>query len=169
MSVAAAPTPRRVLDIGCGTGVLLSQLAACLPGAEELVGVDPAPGMVAEAASKLRGDHRVRLQRAGVEQLPFSDGSFDLVVSTLSFDHWVDQQRGLIECGRVLGAGGRLILADLFARWLWPTTALGRRGRARTPRQAARLLANAGFGRLSWQLVYGLGPLSLVQAVIAVR
>lgn len=169
LSVGAGPAPRRVLDVGCGTATLLSELAARLPDAEKLVGVDPAPSMVAEASWALEGDHRVRVERSRAEHLPFPDGSFDLVVSTVSFDHWSDQGRGLAECARVLQAGGRLVVADLFARWLWPTTVLGRRGRARTGHQAAGLLADAGFRRVSWQRIYGFGPLSVVQAAIAVR
>jgi ubiquinone/menaquinone biosynthesis C-methylase UbiE len=146
-----------VLDVGCGTGALLRRLAARLPDAE-LAGVDPAPRMLAEARKRLNG---VRLEQAAAERLPFADASFDLVVSAMSFDHWADQALGLAECARVLRPGGHLVLADLFAPWLL----LPRR----TPRRATALLVRAGFRDTTWQRVYSLGPLSLVQAALAAR
>ncbi|MBO0685609.1 MAG: class I SAM-dependent methyltransferase, partial [Candidatus Dormibacteraeota bacterium] len=151
------------------TGALLRLLAARLPEAVELVGVDPARGMLAAGRSHPGLDPRIHLVQAHAERLPFAAGSFDLVVSTTSFDHWADQVRGLEECARVLGEGGRLVLADLFAGWLAPTTLLGRRSRARTVPQATRLLVAAGFRDLSWRRLYELGPLPLVQAVVARR
>jgi ubiquinone/menaquinone biosynthesis C-methylase UbiE len=57
-------------------------------------------------------DPRVRLQEAAVEQLPFPDERFDLVVSSLSFDHWGDQGQGLREVARVLTPEGRLGLVS---------------------------------------------------------
>lgn len=167
--LAAAPTPVRALDVGCGTGALLRMLAARLPEAVEFVGVDAARGMVAAGRSLPDLDPRIELVQATAERLPFRAASFDLVVSTTSFDHWADQLRGLEECARTLGDDGRLVLADLFGRWLAPTTVLGRRGRTRTIRQASRLLAAAGFSVLGWQRLYNLGPIPLVQAVIAAK
>lgn len=165
--LATVPTPVRALDVGCGTGALLRMLAARLPEAVEFVGVDAARGMVAAGRSLPDLDPRIELVQATAERLPFRTASFDLVVSTTSFDHWADQLRGLEECARTLGDDGRLVLADLFGGWLAPTTVLGRRGRTRTIRQASRLLVAAGFSVLSWQRLYNLGPIPLVQAVIA--
>jgi ubiquinone/menaquinone biosynthesis C-methylase UbiE len=54
---------------------------------------------------------------ASAEELPFANGDFDLVIATTSFDHCADQRAGLKECARVLGAGGRLVIVDLFAEW----------------------------------------------------
>src|SRR5215216_2103855 len=54
-----APNPRRVLDVGCGTGALLRKAAERFPGAE-LVGVDPAAGMVEAAKKAWRGDRPAR-------------------------------------------------------------------------------------------------------------
>jgi ubiquinone/menaquinone biosynthesis C-methylase UbiE len=60
-------------------------------------------------------------------RLPWPAATFDLVVSTTSFDHWADQRAGLAECARVLAPGGCLVLADLFSVLL-PTLLAGRRG-----------------------------------------
>lgn len=133
-----------VLDVGCGTGALLRDLRRLRAGAV-LVGLDAAPAMAAAAT----GPAAVLVGAA--EALPFPEGSFELVVSTMSFDHWRDQARGLAECARVLSPGGRLVLADLFSPLLWPTTVIGRRGHARTVGRATALLERAGFGQISWR------------------
>ncbi len=147
------PAPRRVLDIGCGTGYLLRSLAVRYPEAIELVGVDPAPSMI-EVARRSSGDERLWFAGGVAEHLPPGDGRFDLVVSTTSFDHWSDQRAGLGECARVLAPGGRLVLVDQFSVWLIPTLVVGRRGRARTPRRAGRLLVDAGFTSVAWHRIY---------------
>ena len=74
------------------------------------------------------------------EQLPWPAATFDLVVSTTSFDHWADQRAGLAQCARVLAPGGCLVLADLFSVLLLPTLLAGRRDKARTRRRATQSL-----------------------------
>jgi ubiquinone/menaquinone biosynthesis C-methylase UbiE len=147
------PAPRRILDVGCGTGYLLRRLAARVPTATGLVGVDAAASMigVAEAAAT---DERLRFSVGTAEHLPSPDARFDLVVSTTSFDHWADQQAGLGECARVLAPGGRLVLVDQFSAWLLPTLLCGRAGKARTKRTATRLLTSAGFRSVEWHGLY---------------
>ncbi|HEY0718995.1 MAG TPA: methyltransferase domain-containing protein, partial [Streptosporangiaceae bacterium] len=119
IALAVAPGAQRVLDVGSGTGYALRQLAAALPGAHELTGVDAAPEMV-RVASQASRDARVRFIEGTAERLPRPDASADLVISTTSFDHWADQGAGLAECARVLVPGGHLVLSDLFSVWLWP-------------------------------------------------
>jgi len=97
-----------------------------------------------EAAEVAARDERLGFSVGTAEELPYPGTSFDLVVSTTSFDHWADQQAGLRECARVLAPGGRLVLVDLFSPWLIPTLIGGRRGKARTRRRAGRLLSAAG-------------------------
>jgi ubiquinone/menaquinone biosynthesis C-methylase UbiE len=59
------------------------------------------------------------LAQAAAEALPFTDGAFDLVTSTVSFHQWAGQARGLKEVGRVLVPDGVFVLADLHAvGWL---------------------------------------------------
>ncbi len=162
LALSTVEEPGRVLDVGCGTGYLLGLLATRCPGASELAGVDPAAPMVA-AATAAAGDARLRFSEGVAEALPYPDSVFDLVVSTTSFDHWTDQAAGLRECARVLVPGGRLVLVDQFSPWLSPTLLAGRRGKARTRRQAEPLLRAAGFTALSWHDLYAV----IIKAVTA--
>jgi ubiquinone/menaquinone biosynthesis C-methylase UbiE len=143
------PSPKRVLDVGCGTGYLLRELAVKVPAAQVLRGVDAAPRMV-EVARSMRTDIRLGFAVGVAEELPYGDASFDLVVSATSFDHWRNQGRGLAECARVLELEGHLVLADLFSRWLLPTVFIGRRGKARTRKRMTALLRDAGFSSANW-------------------
>jgi ubiquinone/menaquinone biosynthesis C-methylase UbiE len=181
VALEAVPAPNAVLDIGCGTGALLRTLATRLRSQATLIGIDPAPTMIevarievgqatsaavrAEAAAR----PRLSLALATAERLPFADRSFDLVVTTVSFDHWADQPAGLAEVRRVLRPEGRLVLVDLFATGcLLPIAAIGRRrDRMRTIRETGSMLATAWLSPLAWRPVYDLGPVTLVHAVIA--
>jgi len=154
LALAHKPSPARILDVGCGTGLLLRELARRLPDAAELTGVDAADGMIGQALARA-ADPRLRFIRGVAEQLPFDDAAFDLVVSTTSFDHWADQRAGLTECHRVLVHGGLFVLADLCSPWLLPTLIGSRKDRARTPLRASKLLAAAGFRSLTWHRLYG--------------
>jgi ubiquinone/menaquinone biosynthesis C-methylase UbiE len=155
LALGVDPGPRRVLDVGCGTGLLLRILADRLPDVDELAGIDAAAGMIAVARS-LANDPRIRLSNGVAENLPYADRSFDLVISTTSFDHWKDQGRGLAECARVLAPSGHLLITDLFSMWLVPTMLVGRRDRARTKRRAGALLEAAGFRSVEWHTLSSL-------------
>ena len=164
LALSLGPAPRRVLDVGAGTGYLLGLLARRLPEAQELAGVDPAPAMVAVARDRA-ADERLRFTEGTAERLPAADGRYDLVVAVTSFDHWADQAAGLAECARVLAPGGHLVLADQFSLLLWPTLLAGRRGKARTRARATRLVTAAGLRSPRWHRVHAV----IIQAVTAVR
>lgn len=150
--------------MGCGTGYLLRGLAGRLPGAELLHGIDPAPRML-EVARSSASDARLSFRVGAAEDLPYEDASFDLLVSTTSFDHWRDQRRGLAECARVLEPDGHLLLADLFSRWLVPTLFGSRQGKARTPERLTPLLTRSGFSSPQWHQLHT----PLISAVTAVK
>jgi ubiquinone/menaquinone biosynthesis C-methylase UbiE len=162
LALETCERPRRMLDVGCGTGYLLRRLAPSCPDAVELVGVDPSSPMI-EAARRAVDDDRLCFTVGVAERLAYDDDVFDLAVSTTSFDHWTDQQQGLRQCARVLVTGGTLVVADQFSRWLAPTLVLGRRGKARTVGRATRLLWAAGLHSPVWHEVYT----KLIKAVTA--
>lgn len=117
VDVAALARDRaRVLEVGCGPGHL-SILLARRHGLD-VTGVDLDPAMVERA--RANADHpgnvdgrRPSFLVGDVASLAFPDGSFDLVVSTLSMHHWADPAAGLAEIGRVLRPGGRALVWDL--------------------------------------------------------
>jgi ubiquinone/menaquinone biosynthesis C-methylase UbiE len=152
LATAAVASPQSVLDVGCGTGYLLRVLAGHYPGAKQLAGIDAAPNMI-QTAQRITDDKRLTFVTGVAEHLPYDDASMDLVVSSTSFDHWSDQGAGLAECARVLRPGGHLVLVDQFSRWLIPTLAVSRRGKARTRSRAEGLLQRAGFDRPEWHHV----------------
>jgi ubiquinone/menaquinone biosynthesis C-methylase UbiE len=137
------PAPRRVLDLGTGSGVALALLAHSYPHATTILGLDPAAGMITVARAAT-ADRRVRLARAGAERLPLAGGTCDLVIATTTFDHWADQRAGLAECRRVLSPAGVLVLTDLIGTAVIPTL-LRRPGKARTRRRLDRLLNDVGL------------------------
>jgi ubiquinone/menaquinone biosynthesis C-methylase UbiE len=164
LAVASVPAPRRVLDLGCGTGYLLRTLAARYQDAEQLVGIDAAPEMVRTASASTHDD-RLTFAVGVAERIGYPDDTFDLIVSTTSFDHWSDQQAGLTECARVLRPAGRLVLVDQFSWTLAPTMLTSRRGKARTRRRATRLLLGAGFCSPHWHRLYAV----IINAVTATK
>jgi ubiquinone/menaquinone biosynthesis C-methylase UbiE len=137
-------------------------LAGYYPGAELLAGVDPAQAMI-KAATSLAAEQRFSFLSGRAEEIPYPSNSFDLVVSTTSFDHWADQRAGLVECARVLLPSGRLVLVDLFSPLLVPPLLRRRRGKARTTARANRLLTAAGFRSLAWHNLY----FDIIKAVTA--
>jgi len=101
-------SPKRVLDIGCGTGALIERMFAQWPDAR-FEGVDPAQGMVDEGAKRRPFASFVK----GVaEALPFPSHSMDLVVCSMSFGHWADKSVGLKEVRRVLKPQGLFCLVE---------------------------------------------------------
>ena len=134
--------PRRILDVGCGTGRLLRQARPCYPAAE-LVGVDLAGQMVATASAVTPTRLAVRYVHGRAECLPFTNEVFDLIFTTLSLRHWTDLAAGIAEIGRVLTPGGVVVLADVLpsCRRRGPTLGRRRRRHAVVPAELAMALA----------------------------
>ena len=104
----------RVLDVGAGTGTLTLMLKRAEPAAE-VVGVDGDPSILALARAK-GGEIglAVAFDQGMAYALPYPDGSFDRVVSSLVLHHLSpeDKRRALREAHRVLRPGGELHVAD---------------------------------------------------------
>lgn len=147
----------QILDIGCGTGSLTLLAAERLEAQGSIIGIDAAPKMIAIAQAKAKRQGSIaRFQTAVAERLPFADGQFSLVVSSM-FCHHIDRelkQLAFAEMHRILRPGGRLVTADIdrpstllgwlagwAGRWLLLQTELEDNLRGKLP----TLMAEAGF------------------------
>ena len=92
-----------MLDIGCGTGRFLAQLAEIAKG----WGVDASPEMLEVARTRVGG---AGLKLGSAEELPFKDGWFERATMWL-VAHLVDRPRAFAEAARVLGPGGHFAVA----------------------------------------------------------
>jgi len=100
-----------ILDVGCGTGILLQQLRQLGKGLN-LYGMDIAPEMVKVARAKF--GKSVELRQGSANSLPYGDNSFDYVTCATSFHHYPNPDNSLREMFRVLKLGGKLVLLDPF-------------------------------------------------------
>ncbi len=170
----------RVLDVGCGTGTLAVAIKEATPRAD-VVGLDADPQVLSLASRKAAASGAsISFVRGLATDLPFADGAFDRVVSSLFFHH-LDREakeRTLREIHRVLVPQGELHIAD----WGRPANAIMRAAflsvqlldgfattsdnvRGRLP----VLVESCGFTRVSELERYATvcGTLSLVRAVRA--
>jgi len=105
----------RALDLGCGAGHVAYALAR--GGAGRVVAYDPSAEMLRVVAEEAlgRGYPGIETVAGSAENLPFTSGSFDLVISRYSAHHWANVPRALAECARVMARDGRLIVIDVVA------------------------------------------------------
>jgi SAM-dependent methyltransferase len=111
LALACVPAPRRILDIGCGTGYLLGVLAAHAPQAESLAGIDAAPEMI-EVARGAPTDGRLHFVVGAAERLPWPDAASTWwsvpppsIIGPTSSEGWLNAPG----CSRPAAA------------WCWPT------------------------------------------------
>jgi ubiquinone/menaquinone biosynthesis C-methylase UbiE len=107
----AFPARSRVLEVGCGTGVLTRKLSS-VPNVDSVTGIDPAPSLLAKARELSKHLPNVSFQEADGRSLPFEAGSFDVVLFDSTVSHVPEPDRALAEAFRVLRPSGWLALFD---------------------------------------------------------
>jgi arsenite methyltransferase len=158
----------RLLDIGCGRGAVLLMAAQRLPRGRA-VGVDVWSAtdqsgnaeQVTRRNAELEGvSDRIELRTADMRQLPFDDGTFDVVVSSLAIHNVPgagERAKALREAARVLKPGGNLAIADI-----------------RYTRAYAKALAACGLAiterrSLGIRFWYAAGPWAATRLVAAIK
>ena len=154
---------RRLLDLGCGTGLFTRRLRDELRDAR-VVGCDYSRGMLRQARAK---SPRGLFAQGDAQRLPFGDARFDTVISTEAFHWFPDQAAALDEIQRILEPGGRLLVALVNppvegmgdAVW-WASRLAGQPFYWPTQQRMRTLLADAGFTvatqRRIWRVPAGL-------------
>jgi ubiquinone/menaquinone biosynthesis C-methylase UbiE len=149
---ALAPARGRLLDIGFGSGL---NVAYYPKEVTSVVGIDPNPGMEMLARQRMSAATMpIEFHIGSGESLPFKDGSFDTVVTTLTLCTIDDVETALREVRRVLAPDGRYVLfehglsADAnVQKWQRRLNGINMKllGHCRLNRPISKLVTNAGF------------------------
>ncbi len=97
-------------DLGCGTGAVSAALA---PFVADVVAVDGSSAMLTAARGRLEGIANVELRSGELEALPIADGTLDVAICFLVLHHVAEPALVLAEAGRVVRAGGRVLVVDM--------------------------------------------------------
>ncbi|GAB5438367.1 methyltransferase domain-containing protein [Falsiruegeria mediterranea] len=117
---ALAPAPGdKILDLGCGNGLMTSELSRAVGPKGHVTGLDPSTDMRTSAAKHCAGQTNVTFVEGMADDMPFEDQSFDGAVSVQVFEYIPDIPAALAEVQRVLKPGGRLVIGDMH----WDTLA----------------------------------------------
>ena len=106
----------QILEVGCGTGTLTLAAKAKAGPESQVAGIDIAPDMVETAGQKAaKAGLDIQFQVGRIESIPYPEGQFDLVLSSLKLHHIHGneaKQQGMRNIFRVLKPGGRLLIVD---------------------------------------------------------
>jgi ubiquinone/menaquinone biosynthesis C-methylase UbiE len=100
------------LDIGCGTGWAVGQVAALAGNKGSFYGVDLSSKMIEKAKENFKDNNAIHFIQADVESIPLDSDFFDAIICTNSFHHYLHPDKALKEICRLLKNGGKLYLLD---------------------------------------------------------
>lgn len=141
-----------VVDVGCGAGITVEYLRGQYN--LDAVGIDLSAALLRQGRERVPG---LPLVQAAGEKLPFADGSVAGVLAECSLSVMQDAGRVLAECGRILAAGGKLAISDLYIRDTGSITLAANRPERdcvsgiMTCEELAKLLTIHGFNTMVWE------------------
>lgn len=145
-AIAGVSEGARVLDVGCGTGIMVRAYLAC--GAREVVGVDCSSEMIACAARKFAGVERVHFVCADVAELRLEgEEAFDVAVIYNAYPHLRDKAAAAKAVAGILRPGGRFLVAHGAGR----DVINAHHGRGGVPREVADGLRSAEEEAQAWR------------------
>jgi len=130
-AVEPNPEPLKLLEVSCGRGGGLNAFAAAAPGAFDVTGLDGAASAIAFCRSTYGETDRMRFVEGSALDLPFPDGSFEILLNVEASNDYGDRPRFFAEVARVLKPDGLFLYTDSF--------------RAAQADQMKAELASAGF------------------------
>lgn len=145
----AARGPLRALDCGAGAGDLSLALVSAAAGPVTLSAVDISPRMLAEVQDRcVAAGASVTTRQADARDLPYMDGTFDLVMSAHMAEHLPAPEAAVREMARVVRPGGVLVLCVMRPSWFGAFVQVKWRTHAAPPHRAARWLEAAGLRKI---------------------
>ena len=172
LEALGSPEGERVLEIGCGPGVLLQRVLAA--GTRFAAGLDHSPDMLALCMARNQdaiAGERLQLKLGDAAEIPWPDESFTAAVAANMFFFLYDPAKALRELHRVLTPGGRLVIATVAGPlpaaslrnwWLYPP--MGPALNVHTDEQMRAMLTKAGFTDIDIHSDDGPLALQLAQA-----
>ncbi len=160
MKALALNAGQSVLDLGCGPGHQVFEIASALEGTGRVEAVDVAETALAIAGRRCSKLENVRFQVGEASKLPFDDQQFDVAMSSQVFEYLDDVPKALAEIRRVLQPGGRVLIHDTdWGTVAWHSSDEDRMNRIMRvwdghladpvlPRTLGSLLREAGFGQV---------------------
>ena len=145
-----------ILDVGCGTGEILSTLAS--KKGLILAGIDISPEIIKIASEK--ANRNIDFKIGDAEELPWKENCFDLIICTYSFHHYPRPEIALREMQRVLKPKGQVMIGDSWApapfrqliNFFSPVSKEGK-VRVYAKSEVDYLLKECGFKSFKWELL----------------
>lgn len=162
----------KVLDLGCGTGVILEKISH-INNKADLFGLDLSENMIAKATQRIGA--KAKLSIGDAENLPYEDNSFDLVCCVESFHHYPNPYKSLTEVKRILKKDGLFLLCDTWIKS--PTRQImnffirfSNDGDIHiySEIEIAKLLRATGLNMVSWNLITDHAFLSVIESAPSV-
>jgi|BarGraIncu01122A_1022018.scaffolds.fasta_scaffold40900_1 ubiquinone/menaquinone biosynthesis C-methylase UbiE len=100
------------LDIGCGTGWAIGQVAKLVDYKGSFYGVDLSPRMIEKAKENFKVNNNFHFINANSESIPLDDNLFDIIICTNSFHHYLNPNKAMKEIFRLLKPDGKIFILD---------------------------------------------------------